>query len=433
MSKGNETVEQKEKVKTKYDLKMEARRKAEEKERKVQKITKVVGILLCVAIVGGIISGIGLSIYNKQQALNGTYIELGDHAVNQLEYDYYYNTMLNNYEQMYSSYLGLMGLDLNKDLSQQDYSEVMTWKDFFDRMTVNQLRQVKALSDEAKAQGFAYDDTEEYQLFLDSLAAGAEAEAITEAQYCKNTYGKYATVDNLTPFVKENLLAAAYYTELETQNAPTEQEVSDYYTEHKQEYDTVDYRVLPFTADVAEDATEDEINDALVTLAKNAEEMRAEIEAGGDFKELCKEYAQEAIKADYEDAEADPSLQDNAFYAQTTEAYSDWLFDEARKEGEVNVVLYPENRECYVVQFLAREYDETTNDTISNLLASERATEIVNGLEEAYTIVNTAGKLEYLDKEEVQLAAEAAQESETQTEGTEAADETGTQESSAAE
>ena len=36
----------------------------------------------------------------------------------------------------------------------------MTWKDYFDQMAVSQLTEVKAIGDDAAAQGFTYDDTQ---------------------------------------------------------------------------------------------------------------------------------------------------------------------------------------------------------------------------------------------------------------------------------
>lgn len=407
MQKGNETGDKQEKIVTKYDRKMEARRAAEEKERRTQIILKYVGIMLCVAIIAGTIAGIGTSIYKKQAALNNTYVQIGAHEVTKQEYDYYYYTILNDYQTTYASIIGMMGIDFSKDLSKQPYSEVMSWKDFFDKMTINQLTQVKMLSDEASEKGFTADVTEGYAAFQQSLSAGAETAGLTLAEHCKNMYGKYATVENVAPIIKENLLSAAYYEEIKTQNAPEESDVSAFYEEHKNEYDTVNYRILPFKAELAEDAAEDEIADALAILSRTAEEMKEEIEAGGDFKELCPEYAQESDKAEYEDTQQDASLNENATYAQTNAVYGEWLFEEGRADGDLTVMTDTTNRECYVVQFLARNKSETTNETISNTLATEAVEAYLNDKKEQYAVINTAGKLEYMDKEEAQLEAEA--------------------------
>lgn len=434
MQKENDTTEKKEKVLTKYDRKMEARRAAEEKERRTQAVMKWCTILLCAVIVVGTIAGIGTSIYKKQAALHNTYVQIGSHEVTKLEYDYYYQSIINEYQTTYASVIGMIGIDFSKDLSKQSYSEVMSWKDFFDKMTVDRLTEVKMLSDEAAEKGFTTDTAESYAAFRDSLTAGAEAAGITLAQYCKNVYGTYATPENIEPIVKENLLSAAYYEELIQQNTPGDNEITAYYEEHKEEYDNVSYRILPFKAELEAEASEDEVADALAVLSRTAEEMKEEIEAGGDFKELCREYAQEDIKADYTDTEKDASLKENETYLQINGAYGEWLFEEGRKEGDLTVVSDPSNRECYVVQFISREIRETARESIGSTLATETVRAHLDGLKEEYSMVNTAGKIEYPDKEEAQYAAEAQREaaSETQsvqetqsveeTQGTEAAE-----------
>ena len=82
--------------------------------------------------------------------------------VNKVEFDYVYNTSKNNYITQYGSYLSYFGLDTSKDLSTQMYSETLTWQDYFEQNAVESLKQNKALMAEAKAAGFTYDTTDEY-------------------------------------------------------------------------------------------------------------------------------------------------------------------------------------------------------------------------------------------------------------------------------
>ena len=51
---------------------------------------KIVGVILCVAVVVAIAAPIISNVVKKQQALNGTYVKIGDHELSELEYDYYY-------------------------------------------------------------------------------------------------------------------------------------------------------------------------------------------------------------------------------------------------------------------------------------------------------------------------------------------------------
>ena len=44
----------------------------------------------------------------------------------------------------YASILSYMGVDASQDLDNQQYTEEMTYKDYFDQLTVDQLKQTKA-------------------------------------------------------------------------------------------------------------------------------------------------------------------------------------------------------------------------------------------------------------------------------------------------
>lgn len=195
----NKKTEGTEKIITKYDRKMEKRKIEKEKEEKKEKWLKIGGIGAGILVVGGIIFAIGLTFYNKNLVLNNTYVKIGEHEVTKLEYDYYYKSIENNYY----AYLSSLGLG---NLSGGD--EAM--KDIYDEQTVTQIKEVKALADEAKKKGFVYDSEEDYKELIQGMEDSAQAASVTTGEYYKRVYGSYATVNNIEPFLKENLLASAY-------------------------------------------------------------------------------------------------------------------------------------------------------------------------------------------------------------------------------
>ena len=79
-----------------------------------------------------------------------------------------------------------------------------------------------------------------------------------------------------------------------------------------------------------------------------------------------------------------------------------------------------------MVQFISRQNDEeTTNESIGNLLASQVVSEYVTEIAQEYTVTDVAGELHYLTvPEESTEAAETEGTETTATESTEAADET---------
>lgn len=397
MSKNNKPqVNGEQKVQTKYDRKMEARRKKEEQDKKEAKAMRIgaitVGILIVAAIVGSVI----ISVSNKKSALEDTYVTIGNHEITKVEYDYFFSGTVNNYMETYSSYLALMGLDPTKDLDTQQYDENATWKDYFDRMTVEQIKQMKALADDAKANNFVYDDTESYANMVSSVTAGAEAQGVSVADYYKTLYGTYATEQNVEPFIREGLLASAYYSHLTEQNAPTDSEIAEHYAANVQEYDKVDCRSFAIKADIAEGATEEDIKKAMEEAKGKADAMMEARKAGEDFEALCIANATEENKATYEDEATEASLIEGAYYIGTPSAISGWLYEDGRAEGDITVIEDTASNQYYIVEFIKRYFDEADNEEISQTLANDRTTEYVEGLKKQYEVVDNTGDLKYL-------------------------------------
>lgn len=390
-SKQNTGTEQK--VKTKYDLKMEQRRAREAKEKRQEKLLKIGGIAVGLFLVCFIAVSIALPIYKKQGAVKDTYVRIGQHDVTRQEFDFYYYQMLNSYSSMYAS-MGLSaGVDFSGDLSQQQYSDTQTWKDLFDELAVGQLKRVKAITDAAASEGFTHDTEAEYAEFLESARTEAENGGVALSVFFRNAYGPYATENSVERQMKETLLADAYYAKLQEDHAPSEEEITAEYEANKNDYDKVDYRSFTFRADVAEDAGEEERKAAMDAARDRAEEMQSRLASGEDFRELCLAYASEEEKSSYEDAETDASLHSGASYAAAPAAVRDWLYEASRKAGDVTVQA-DESADSYVVaQFEARSYDENTETTISGNIARERAEAIITELSENYGAVPVKGQL----------------------------------------
>ena len=513
MSKEKQTEEQSDKVVTRYDRRMEKRKKEEEKERRSWKRFKIVSIVILAAVAVSIVFSIGTSFYNRYTVLNQTYFQVGDHDITRLEYNYYFNNVYNNFISMYGSYVSMMGLDTTMDLDEQTYpgNENMTWKDYFDQSAVEQIQQIKAMADEARENGFEYDSSEDMASYETEIAAQAESASVSESEYYALMYGDYATPSRIETFVEENLLASAYYNHLVEENQPADDEITAYYEENKNSYDTVTYRSFYFevdtsageetgseettaaetttaaeettveetTLDTAEETaeettaaeettveetttgaeetaaeettaaeaetetaseeetgmTDEEIAAAMDELKVQADEMAARLEAGEDFEDLCVEYASEDQKENY-GGEEDGSLTEEGSYYGAPSVAADWLFDESRQEGDITVLESESLNRYYVVQFISRQNDEeTTNESIGNLLASQVVSEYVTEIAQEYTVTDVAGDLHYLTvPEESTEAAETETATETdETAETAAAEATETTETAAAE
>lgn len=364
--------------KTKYDRKMAERAMEKKKEERQLKIMKIVGVILCVAVVVAIAAPIISNVVKKQQALNGTYVKIGDHELSELEYDYYYYSAVNNYINTYGSFISYLGLDTSVDFDKQQYDETKTWKDYFDQMTVDeQIKPIFALLDEVQKNGFTYDAAEDYDAYAASIQEAADNAGVSLSDYYRNYFGPYATASNVEDFIKNGYIASAYYEQLVADNAPTTEEVKTYYDENRNAYDQVDYKSIAFeTPEFEEDATDEEKAKDLEDRQKQAEDVLAQIENGDTVDGF--------------------ELTEGAKYSAVPSSAAAWLFDDTRAEGDIQVFTDDSTSNVYVVQFVKKFYDEANDETISSSLASQTVSAQLQEVADRYEVVDVKGDLKYL-------------------------------------
>lgn len=386
MSKNEKVTENKEqkeqteqKVMTKYDRKVQKRKEEKEKEKKEERISTTVGIVFLVALVC-LVAFFPIRTY---LATHETYVVINGEEVNKVEFDYVYNTSKNNYITQYGSYLSYFGLDTSKDLSTQMYSETLTWKDYFEQNAVESLKQNKALMAEAKAAGFTYDTTDEYNTFKETIKTSAAAAGVSDKEYVRSIYGSYATMGRIEEYVKNDMVMNAYYQKLQEDNAPGDDEIQSYYEENKATYDSVDYRLTTIEADLPTEPTE---------LADPVEETAADTTGSTDGTaatdstqdtayqpsdaEIAK--AMEDAKVLADDAEQtvakDGEAHENEKKSSVNYLISDWLFDDARKAGDTTVITNDNSHCYYVVAFEKRYLDETPSADVRVIIPTEDKT-----------------------------------------------------------
>ena len=386
MSKNEKVTENKEqkeqteqKVMTKYDRKVQKRKEEKEKEKKEQRISTAVGIVFLVALVC-LVASFPIRTY---LATHETYVVINGEKVNKVEFDYVYNTSKNNYITQYGSYLSYFGLDTSKDLSTQMYSDTLTWQDYFEQNAVESLKQNKALMAEAKAAGFTYDTTDEYNTFKETIKTSAAAAGVSDKEYVRSIYGSYATMGRIEEYVKNDMVMNAYYQKLQEDNAPSDDEIQSYYEENKATYDSVDYRLTTIEADLPTEPTE---------LADPVEETAADTTGTTDGTaatdttqdtayqpsdaEIAK--AMEDAKVLADDAEQtvakDGEAHENEKKTSVNYMISDWLFDDARKAGDTTVITNDNSHCYYVVAFEKRYLDETPSADVRVIIPTEDKT-----------------------------------------------------------
>ena len=274
--------------------------------------------------------------------------------------------------------------------------ENMTLKDYFDQQAVSQLKQVYALTDAAEAAGFEYDASADVDDFAESIETGAANANMSAADYLKSSYGTLATMDKVKAYVEKSSIATAYYNSIEDATEITDEEVSDYYDENKDNYDSVDYLACKIAADMPETETvaaeettapetetgETETLSEEEKAAQEAEKKAAEEAAMTAAKEKADEMLEQiSDESSFENLYADYAT-DTAVELRKTNAkkssisptgVGQWLFDSARQAGDTTVIEDTTGNAYYVVYFIDRYLDHAKTVDVRHILIRSSA------------------------------------------------------------
>lgn len=378
------------KIVTKYDRKMQKRKEEERKAARNKKIA--IGTFWALAAIVVII--VAVNIWSNYDKVHNEYISVDDDKISGIEFDFYYamtkqNTLSQTlygsmtYADYFKSY---MSYDKDKDDSKQKYASTdNTWYDYFANMTVNTIKEDKALLKAADAAGFSYDNADsDYEDFKNQINDAASQLGESAADYYKNTFGKNASESSIKEYVCEYLKAAAYQKQLQTELAATDSEIKEYYNEHKESYDTVDYREFKIAAANSDDSS-------MAAAKEKAETMLSEINSEDTFAESCRKYATDDEKDTYESNDA--SLKSKTKKSSADNVIADWLFDSDRKAGDITVIEDKDNNQYYVVYFISRDYDSSNDTTIGQTVLSNKYSELIKGYTDNMKVDNKKNRI----------------------------------------
>lgn len=367
-----------EKKMTSYDRKVMAREAAAKKAKNKGILTTVATIAILVCLVALIV----IVPITKKQKQAAPYFYINNESVSQLEFIFHKTNLINSNMSLLS-YLGVTSL---ADLNTMVYNEETgaTWNDFFEERTVTSIKENKALIADAKAKNISLDVDAEYKTYMEGITASADAAGMNVDTYLTSMYG--ADERTLKKIIDDNLTALLYSEYLATEMAATDDEAQAEYDANKGDYDSVDYRVLEFPTLLMEGASEEDTNAAKAASKAQAQEMLDKVNAGEDFETLCATYALEDERTDYADTTTDKSLVTGATYLASYQPYSDWLFEDTRKEGETYLFTTEDGLTHYAIQYVKRYMGDGVLDSIKQNLTYTAVTEYIAELSKDYTI-----------------------------------------------
>ena len=371
-------MENNEKKMTNYDRKRLAREEAAKREKK----KNLLSIVATIAIVGCIAALLIIVPMLKNREKFKEYFKINDESVSALEFSFHYTNLINSN----ATYLSYFGMTSAEDLETMvfDQEKGTTWADYFMETAAQSIKENRALIADAKAKNIPLDIEDDYTAYMDEVKAEAEAAGMTTKAYLSSLFG--ATEKELKDIIKDNLAAVAYSEYLYEQKQVSDEDAQAEYDANKADYDSVDYRVLDFVVEYEEDATEEDIEAAKKAVKEQAEEMLAKVKAGEDFETLCATYAEESMRTEYADSETDTSLVTGETKLYSYSPYVDWLFDDARTEGEAYIYEEEDSDTYYVLKFEKRYMGESVLESIKSELTYNAVMDYITEISESYTI-----------------------------------------------
>lgn len=371
-------MENNEKKMTNYDRKRLAREEAAKREKR-KSILSIVTTVAIVAVIAALLIVVPM-LKNREKFKE--YFKVNNESVSVLEFNFHRTNLINSN----LTYLSYFGMESAEDLETMMYDEETgtTWAQYFTERTVESIKENKAMLADAKAKGVSLDVEDDYKEYMEEVETQAATVSMSADTYLNSLFG--ASEKELKDIIVDNLKAVAYSEYLYEQKQVSDEDVQAEYDANKNDYDSIDYRVLDIPALYAEDASEADIEAAKTEAKNKAEEMLAKVKAGEDFETLCATYAVEDQRATYADSETDTSLVTGETSYYSFSPYSEWLFDSARTEGEADIYVDEENNVYYVLLFQKRYMGENVLESIKDDLTYTAVIEYIEEISKDYTV-----------------------------------------------
>lgn len=357
------------------------------KEAAAKKRNTILGAILGVVVV---VLVAALLVWNSGLIpRHTTALEVNGHKYSVADMDFFYRQYVNSaYQQeqsmidFYQQQLGQEmshSFDPTQDLTTQyvDEEKTQSYHEFFLEQTKDQVVQITALVDAAKAEGFTPD--EETQETMDHLLSELD-EDLRENNfsgrdaYFRVYFGRSVNSKVYEKNMKLSILANSY--DAATRASLTEYTDDDlkaYYNENSALYNSYDYDYAYFDGQPVKE-TDDDGNTIESTDEQKTEAMAAAKEKAEGLINAMKATPAEGENAPvFSNAAAVYGLSDTSrprvlgTTVQNT-VYGEWLMDSARKDGDIEL-FESEGNGYYVIQFHdAYFYDEPTVD-VRHILA----------------------------------------------------------------
>lgn len=349
---------------------MAAKKVAAKKKEKQDKIIKFTSITAAIVMVVALVGMIAWFTINDTNRNNGTYlkndiaVESANYKISNAQQMYFFQNFYASFVENNADYMSYYGLDQEKSLKEQtcpytnENGESMSWYDYFMDATTAQVEQTLVLAEAAKEAGVTLSEEDNKQI------------ADTVSKIAPENFAPGLTEDEIRECLELSLIASNYQLKIQDAIEYTDADLEKYYTDHKNNFDTVDYRMYSF-AYAAEGDAEAESKMSRDEAKKLADELAATGNEQAYIAWLSKYFTdtQGVAAKDLESELNNTKTEDFAY----SESYVgiDFLFGTNTKAGDIKVVEDEENSMFKVFLLLSpRSRDESTTKSVRHILIS---------------------------------------------------------------
>lgn len=281
---------------------------------------------------------------------------IGEHEINSVQMNYYFNDYLRNqYNEWYSAYgdstsmyLMMTGLNVNQPLNEQivDQTTGQTWADSFLEQVMDKVRSDYALYDKAMAEGFTLTDEEESNLSLNGQQIELYAMYYGYSnpnKYLRALYGYGSDLESYNEYARITYVASAYYNKYKDSLTYDDAAIREEDNKDLNVYTAFNYASYYLSSSTfLTGGTTDEngsttYSDAEKEAAlKQAEETANSLLTATDSFEL--DEAIKALEINKDNTSAESTKNQSVMYNDILTALQSWVADTARESGNITVI-----------------------------------------------------------------------------------------------
>lgn len=338
--------------------------------------------VICLLVVG-----IVFSINNTRKKTKDAYVKVGDQYLNKVEYEFFENTYKNNFKSAYIDTGIVANVDLEKDLSKQKYKDGKTWEDFFRDGTEKTIKETYVLNKEyeknKKQDKFKNIDKEDiYKEFISFVDEQAKASDTTRSEMIHIMFGPNADENNIKECVTKFTIASRIPDMLIDDYKITDDDINKYYDEHRDDYDTVSFRMLEipyerylspddYALDPDSQEYENKLKESSEKVKEAAQKIGSNIKDEKSFIASIDDFLKEFnIERTYKGENGKGDITEYKDYekAMLGNKIAKWAFDEKRKEGDSIVINDEESNTYQIAYFINRQRDENKTATVRQIV-----------------------------------------------------------------